>query len=307
MKRTGKVVALGALVGAMAVAGWITEVSSQSQAWNWGLNNKRIVTTQTQGGVGPDSGEVTIEFYGHAAFKITSARGMTMLFDPWRNDPSGYWGVWFPGEFPAVEVDIVLSTHAHFDHDAIFRPQSPMILDRMVGDFALGDVKITGLADKHTCVAPGWYKWTDVLAEFNIPACPPDNPGHLDNTIFVVETGGLKIAVWGDNRDQPEDFIWNALQGIDVLILPIDGSQHILSYDQVNAVIDRLNPHMIIPEHYLTVGTSITLTTLGTADEWADTQAGAVKLDGGTLKLVASEVKAMNRQVMYFGGNALSE
>ena len=63
-------------------------------------------------------GKVTIDFYGHAAFKMTSPAGLTMLFDPWRNDPSGAWGLWFPKEFPEIEVDAVISTHAHLDHDA---------------------------------------------------------------------------------------------------------------------------------------------------------------------------------------------
>jgi hypothetical protein len=95
---------------------------------------------------------VTIEYWGHCAFKITSPRGLTLLFDPWRNDSSGYWGVWFPKEFSMPVVDIGLSTHTHFDHDAIDRIQATMILDRMVGTYEFGDVKITGIADKHACV-----------------------------------------------------------------------------------------------------------------------------------------------------------
>ena len=101
---------------------------------------------QKSGGDSSAGGEVSIDFFAHAAFRITTPKGLTLLFDPWRNDPSGAWGLWFPNEFPEVEVDAVLSTHAHFDHDAIIRPQSQMILDRMTGAFEFGDVKITGLA-----------------------------------------------------------------------------------------------------------------------------------------------------------------
>ena len=57
----------------------------------------------------------------------------------------------FQTEFPAIRVDIVLSTHAHFDHDAVERPKGLMVLERLVGEFKLGDVEITGLADKHKC------------------------------------------------------------------------------------------------------------------------------------------------------------
>jgi hypothetical protein len=30
--------------------------------------------------------------------------------------------------------------------------------------------------------------------------CPPNNVIAFDNAIEVIETGGLRIAVWGDNR-----------------------------------------------------------------------------------------------------------
>jgi hypothetical protein len=52
---------------------------------------------------------------------------------------------------PAVRVDIVLSTHADFDHNAVDAPDALMVLGRLVGQFKLGDVEITGLADKHQC------------------------------------------------------------------------------------------------------------------------------------------------------------
>ena len=99
--------------------------------------------------------------------------------------------------------------------DAIERPQAQMILDRMTGVFNFSDAKITGLADKHQCEAPGWYKWTDAMPEFGQPQCPPDNFHHLDNNIYRVETGGLNIAVWGDNRQNPGDHVWAGLQDID--------------------------------------------------------------------------------------------
>ena len=89
-----------------------------------------------------------IEFYGNDAFKITSPLGLTVLTDPWRNDPKGRYPKWFLNEFPAIRVDVVLSTHAHFDHDAVERPNGLMVLERLVGHFQLGDVSITGIAEK---------------------------------------------------------------------------------------------------------------------------------------------------------------
>jgi L-ascorbate metabolism protein UlaG (beta-lactamase superfamily) len=82
-----------------------------------------------------------------ARFAVTSPVGLTVLTDPWRNDSTGLYPKWFLNEFPAIQVDIVLSTHAHFDHDAVERPKGLVVLERLVGKFKLGDIEITGLAD----------------------------------------------------------------------------------------------------------------------------------------------------------------
>jgi L-ascorbate metabolism protein UlaG (beta-lactamase superfamily) len=301
---------LYAVVVSCAVLSGISTTSAFAgpTAWTQVKNNNEIIAKQKEGMLDPSApGEVSIDFYGHAAFKMTSPGGLTLLFDPWRNDPSGAWGMWFLEEFPEVEVHAILSTHAHFDHDATERPNGQMILDRMSGQYQFSDVKITGLADKHTCEAPGWYKWTDAMPEFGQPQCEPDNYHHLDNNIYLLETGGMRIAVWGDNRNNPNDHIWEALTDIDVLVLPIDGSSHILSYEQANTIIDRIKPNIIIPEHYLTKGASITLTTLGTAEEWTKQQANHTMLDTATLKITPELVSTMDRHVMYFGANHLKE
>ena len=158
---------LGALIGVMVLAGMTTAVLGQMNAWMQTSNNNRILQVQRDGGVQPDSGQVGVAFYGHSAFKVTSPRGLTILVDPWRNDPSGAWGTWYKQEFPMTRADIGMSTHAHFDHDALDRLDAIMLLDRMAGSFELGGVKITGIADKHVCVSAGTVKWTDAVKEFN--------------------------------------------------------------------------------------------------------------------------------------------
>ena len=235
---------------------------------------------------------------------FTSPGGASILFDPWRDDPSGAWGLWFKNEFPETVVDICMSTHTHFDHDAIERPVSTMVLDRMVGNFEFADLKITGFADKHACQAPGWYNWTNALAEFGVNACPPDNVGHMDMVVYVVETGGIRTLIWGDNRHNPPQEFWDAIGQIDVLTLPVDGSMHILSYDMGNDIVARLKPKVVIPTHYLSETTSYTLTTLQHADEWVKSQSSYKMLDGPSLTLNAGEVAGMNQEFLYFGNHA---
>lgn len=292
--------------GGLAAAGSALmpgRASAHSVAWEQVGNNNHVLDLQER--AGSITGDVKIDFHGHCAFKITSPAGVTMMFDPWRNDPSGAWGLWYPKEFPRTTVDIGLSTHAHFDHDALGRLDATMILDRMAGSYEFADVKITGIADKHACEAPGWYKWTDVLAEFGASACPPDNPGHLDNVMYVVETGGMRILIWGDNRHNPSEYALRQLRGIDVLTLPVDGSQHILSYGQGDDIVAALKPKTVIPTHYLCEGLSLTLTTLQTADEWVAQQRSKTYLKDSALSLNAAEVKKMKGEFLYFGSNAV--
>jgi L-ascorbate metabolism protein UlaG (beta-lactamase superfamily) len=289
-------------VGAAGSALMPKAVKAQSTDWTQPGNNNHVIELQNTGSF--SDGAVGIDFYGHCAVKITSPGGATILFDPWRDDPSGYWGVWYKNKFPETQVDITMSTHTHFDHDAIDRPISTMVLDRMVGNFEFADIKITGYADKHACVAPGWYKWTNALKEFGLDACPPNNPNHMDMVTYLVETGGVRTLIWGDNRHNPADGFWDMIGQVDVLTLPVDGSQHILSYDQGNAIVERLKPKIIIPTHYLTETTTFTLSTLQPADEWVKGQKSFTMLDGASLSLAAAEVAQMDREFMYFGHNA---
>src|SRR5580692_7012420 len=114
-----------------------SDISVASPVWN----DNSLITIQKDGGDPTRSGDVKIVFYGHDAFKITSPTGLTVLTDPWRNDSTGLYPKWFLHEFPALRVDIVLSTHAHFDHDAVGRPNGLVVLERLAGRFKLGDIE----------------------------------------------------------------------------------------------------------------------------------------------------------------------
>ncbi|MFA3918194.1 MBL fold metallo-hydrolase [Ruegeria hyattellae] len=293
--------------GVGGAASLLSSTSAQAQSTDWTQpgNNNGVIELQKTTGSTVD-GAVGVDYFGHCAIKITSPGGATVLFDPWRDDPSGAWGLWFKNEFPETPVDICMSTHTHFDHDAIHRPVSTMVLDRMVGNFEFADIKITGFADKHVCRAPGWYDWTNALGEFGVQACPPDNVSHMDMVVYLVETGGIRTLIWGDNRHDPPQEFWDAIGQVDVLTLPVDGSQHILDYQQGNDIVEKLKPKIVIPTHYLNETTSYTLTTLQNADEWVKSQQSYKMLDSASLSLEAGDIAGRDREFMYFGHNALT-
>jgi L-ascorbate metabolism protein UlaG (beta-lactamase superfamily) len=261
--------------------------ASFSPAWN----DNSLIAAQRAGGEPHRSGDVKIEFYGHDAFKITSPGGLTVLADPWRNDPTGAYPKWFLNEFPAIPVDIVLSTHAHFDHDAVERPRGLIILERLIGEFKLGDVQINGLADKHVCDST------------HTETCPPNNPIQFDNAIQIIETGGLRIAVWGDNRAMPDPFLDDFLKDVDVLILPVET---VLTPAQVEAIVRKYDPKAVIPAHYYVHGLTTSTSGLESPERWVNEQqklyhADVRRLDRADLTLNPAELKGAHHRVYYFG------
>jgi len=276
-----------------------SERATDATAWN----DNSLIALQKRGGDPNRSGDVKIEFYGHDAFKITSPDGLTVLTDPWRNDSTGSYPKWFLSEFPAVRVDIVLSTHAHFDHDAVERPKALVVLERLVGQFKLGDVEITGLADKHKCEQPPADKPGSASADSQEETCPPNNMMALDNAIQLVRTGGLRIAIWGDNRASPDPSLDRYLKNVDVLVLPVES---VLTRSEADAILGKYNPKSIIPAHYYVTGLTSDGSGVESVDGWVNDQekvhhADVRRLDSAKLTLNATELKAAHYSVYYFG------
>ena len=294
--------AVTAAVAAGLAVGLGQQALSQMNAWKSAKNNNRLIDIQNQGGVRDDSGTVGIAYFSNSAFQITSPRGITVMVDPWRNDPSGAWGLWYRVEFPETEVDIGLSTHAHFDHDALDRLDANMLLDRMAGNFEFGDVKITGIADKHQCVAPGTVAWTEAVKQFEgrDDPCPPTNMRHMDNSLYLIETGGLRLLMWGDNRPEPPPEVWERIGQVDVVFVPVDGSEHILDYRQADAVLAKSGAKVAIPHHYLVPETTFYTSTLETAEEWVKTHDHTI-LDTPSVELSAADLADKQGHVLYFG------
>ena len=295
---------LGGTVAAGLAIGLGGPALSHLLSWESGKNNNRLIEFQNEEvAPGPDD-KVGIAYYSNSAFRITSPRGLTIMVDPWRNDPSGAWGLWYRMEFPMTDVDIGMSTHAHFDHDALDRLDANMLLDRMAGTFQLADVKITAIADKHQCVAPGTVTWTEAVKQFEgrDDPCPPTNFRHMDNALYVIETGGLRLLMWGDNRPEPPQEVWDKIGQVDIVFVPVDGSKHILDYEQADAVVEKTGAKIAIPHHYLVPETTFFTSTLTSAEEWTKTHEHTM-LESASIELGQADVKGKSGHVMYFGSN----
>lgn len=178
------------------------------------------------------SSKITLEYIAHASFRITDAGGTTLLLDPYASR------VWLGYDFPSsfLDADGVAITHPHYDHDyGEFLGTTPpwtneQIVFREPADSGeLGEMTLVGIVGQHA----GPYG-----VEF-----------EQRNTIWVIEHGGLRIAHWGDNVAATAVTV-AALGDIDVLLLPIDGLEHLLTTAEVQATMAAVDAKIVVPMHY---------------------------------------------------------
>ena len=278
-------------------------VDAGLSGWKMTSNHNRMMELQRTSMKGGE-GSVKIDYFGSSAFRITSPSGITLMIDPWRNHPSRKWD-WYFDDFPLTEVDIGISSHAHFDHDALHLLDAHVLLDRLIGTYTFGDIKITGIADKHaTDSSAAVYDFKRIIKEFdNIDITPPNNPRSWDHCLLLIETGGLKILAWGDNRHNPPEEVWGAVNHVDIVLLPIDDSQHVISFPHAEEIIQRLGPSVIIPHHYYIFDVTVRQSTLQPADGWLSTQSNVVRLTSPSANYHPKDLIHAKTRIDFFDGH----
>lgn len=208
----------------------------------------------------------TLTYFGHCAFLWVSPSGTRVLIDPFGNSPTSHW---FHDLFPHVENDVTIVTHDHFDHNAIERvPGLPTLL-RGPCEFRLNDVAIRGVLDLHS---------------------GRSGLQGLQNTMFAIEIEGVRFCHLGDNRHDFPEAAREQIGDVDVLMVTVDDSCHLLSYEQVGSLIARLEPRVVMPMHYFIEGvTTDRVTTSGSPLEpptkWLSTQGEVKHLSGKALEI----------------------
>ena len=233
----------------------------------------------------PDGKRVGVDYLGHSAFLLTTPVGLRVAIDPYGN-PSGSEARWFVRPCPRVACDVLLITHPHFDHDAADRVVgSPTVLRdplELRGD----DVRIRGVMSRH---ARHFGK------EFG-----------QRNVIFVIETAGITFCHLGDSRADLSPQTLEAIGRVDVLIVPVDDSQHLLTYADVGQLIFRFAPRVAIPVHYLIPGLTDPSSSLQGIDGWLRTQSNIGRLGTGYFGLSKEDLPVQGG-VWVFGDHTAGE
>jgi L-ascorbate metabolism protein UlaG (beta-lactamase superfamily) len=176
---------------------------------------------------------VTIRYFGWSFFLVTTSEGLRIAIDPYGN-------IGYP--FPTVEADVVLVTHEHGDHNNV------------------GLIKGTPRVFRGLAAGAGdWnriYERIGGTSIYAVAAFHDDeqgtSPRGLD-TIFVIESGGVRIAHLGDiGQPALSDGQLRAMGAIDILMIPVGAGPFTVTVPQANALVAQIRPKITIPIHYKT-------------------------------------------------------
>ncbi|SDZ79977.1 MBL fold metallo-hydrolase [Rubrimonas cliftonensis] len=179
----------------------------------------RVIPTS----LGPE--QVSIEFLGHAAFRIETPAGATAV-----TDFAGYWG---GGDVP----EIVTMNHAHSSH---WTPSpDPRIANVLRGWNPEGGEAMH-------------YLELDDLLVRNVPTDIRRWDGGVEpfgNSIFIFEAHGLCIGHLGHLHHKPTDLHYGMIGRLDVVMAPVDGG-YTMNIPAMIDVLKRLRARVVIPMHW---------------------------------------------------------
>jgi len=218
------------------------------------------------------AGKTEVLWLGQAGFRITTPGGKVIVIDPWvRTNPKT------PAQFKDLhalgKVDLILVTHAHFDHFADAPDLAKMHNAPMYGPAGLGTTVATlgilpaklaprfGKGGTIMPFGPGGVKITATHAEHSSelvwknPATGKDetHPGGEPVGYVLEMENGFKIYHMGDTGIFGDMGLIGELYKPDLILMPI-GRHFVMSPEDAALMTNRyLKPRFVIPMHYGTI------------------------------------------------------
>ncbi|MDD3410352.1 MAG: MBL fold metallo-hydrolase [Eubacteriales bacterium] len=164
-----------------------------------------------------------LRYFGHSLFQMDFENGRRLITDPYGKLCQYPWH--------DFEADACTVSHQHYDHNAVdMLKGSPIIVDQPGTHALWPDLTVTGVST-----------WHDER----------HGAQRGENTVFVIESEGLRIAHMGDLGHMLSEDQARAIGRVDVLLLPVGGYYTIDAATAVR-VMERLSPRVAIPMHYQT-------------------------------------------------------
>jgi L-ascorbate metabolism protein UlaG (beta-lactamase superfamily) len=170
--------------------------------------------------------DVTIEFFGHNFFQITSQKGTKIITDPVA-----------PGFYPTPKVTphAITVGREHSNHNYVELAQGNPVTLRGLTNYGAEWNKIS------TTVR-------DILV-YTVPVYQQQFGNALKGAAFVFDLGTICIAHLGDLSHKLTEEQIKAFGKVDIAMIPIGGT-FTMPPDTAREVLQQLKPKIAIPMHY---------------------------------------------------------
>ena len=189
---------------------------------------------------------ISITWHGHSCFTVC-AEEYTIVFDPYEPDS-------VPGLPPLnLSADKVLCSHDHADHGCTYVVETPV--------------------------------YSDCPFEIEeIPSFHDPEGGALrgTNMIRVLHCDSMRVAHFGDLGCELTAEQKEKLRDLDVAMIPV-GGHFTIDAKEAKALVDELNPRIVIPMHYR--GEGFGYPVIGTLSEFTDLCDVVCEYDSDTIEI----------------------
>lgn len=157
-----------------------------------------------------------LTWYGLSCFRITERKLPTIIADPY-NGKLGFPPLKLKGEVVTISHD----AEGHNNVGAITGVEHCL---NGPGEYEIGGVFITGIVTSNDAKAN-------------------------NNVIYVYDLNGLTIAHVGDMQSVPNQTQIEALEEVDILLIPV-GAGNSLNAAQAAELVSMIEPKIVVPMHY---------------------------------------------------------
>lgn len=171
-----------------------------------------------------------ITWYGLSCFRLTERGLATVVTDPYDHRVVGY-------EALKCKADVVTISHDAPGHNFESGIKGKSHVIRTPGEYEIGGVFITGVQTNSST---------------------KQDPNEPRNTLYVFDFDGVTVAHLGDLRRVPSQSEIEALDNVNVALVPVGGGGGLTPSKAVE-VISLLEPGIVIPMHYHVPGSTLKL------------------------------------------------
>jgi L-ascorbate metabolism protein UlaG (beta-lactamase superfamily) len=176
-----------------------------------------------------------ITWYGHSCFRLTERSFATVVTDPFDSKSIGY-------EPLKLKSDIVTVSHDAPGHNHTDAVKGVSHVIDGAGEFEIGGVFITGVQ-------------TDGGSKKKA------REQGASNTVYVFDYDGITVAHLGDLKQVPTQSEIEMFGTVNVALVPVGGGGG-LNAAKAAEVISLLEPNLVVPMHYSTPATKLSLDAL---------------------------------------------